>query len=93
MPMCSHWSIFLQAHESGVYNCGYGHGYSVREVVETVKEVTGVDFPVEETGRREGDPPVLVADSSKLKREIKWQPKYIDLSYIIETAWNWEKRI
>jgi len=49
--------------ESDVFNCGYGHGYSVKQVVETAKKVTGIDFPVEETGRREGDPAVLVADS------------------------------
>jgi len=78
---------------SAVYNCGYGHGYSVREVVEEAKRVTGVDFPVEETGRREGDPPELVADSSRLKRELNWKPKYDDLSYIIKTAWEWEKNL
>jgi UDP-glucose 4-epimerase len=56
--------------EGGVYNCGYGHGYTVREVVDTVKKVTGVDFPVEETGRRAGDAPVLVADSGAIRREL-----------------------
>lgn len=80
-------------HKSGVYNCGYGHGYSVREVVKAVKKVTGVDFPVVEAGRRPGDAPVLVADSSKLKRELNWQPKYDDLEYIVKTAWDWEKRL
>ncbi|MGQ9616057.1 MAG: UDP-glucose 4-epimerase GalE [Spirochaetota bacterium] len=79
--------------KSGVYNCGYGHGYSVREVVKAVKKVTGVDFPVVEAGRRPGDAPVLVANSSKLKRELNWQPKYDDLEYIVKTAWDWEKRL
>ncbi len=79
--------------ESGVYNCGYGHGYSVREVIEEAKRVTGIDFPVEETGRREGDPPELVADSTRLKKELSWKPKYDDLSYIIKTAWEWEKTV
>ncbi len=78
---------------SRVYNCGYGHGFSVREVVEAVKRVTGVDFPVVEVGRREGDPPCLVADSSRIRRELSWKPKYDDLDYIIETAWRWEKKL
>ena len=76
--------------ESDVFNCGYGHGYSVKQVVETAKKVTGIDFPVEETGRREGDPAVLVADSSKIKQKLGWKPKFDDLEYIIKTAWNWE---
>lgn len=75
-----------------VFNCGYGHGYSVREVVEEVKKTTGVDFPVVEADRREGDPPILVADSSRIKRELNWHPRNDDLSYIIETAWEWEKK-
>jgi len=79
--------------ESDIFNLGYGHGYSVKEVVRTVKEVTSIDFPVVESGRREGDPPSLVADSSKIKRKLLWEPKYDDLSYIIQTAWNWEKKL
>ncbi len=79
--------------KSRVYNCGYGHGYSVREVVDMVKEVTGVDFPVVEAPRREGDPPVLVADSTRIRNELGWSPKHDDLSYIIRTAWEWEKKL
>ena len=82
----------IQGGESDVFNCGYGHGYSVKEVVETAKRVTGVDFPVEDTGRREGDTPILIADSSKIRRQLNWKPKYDDLEYIIKTAWEWEKR-
>jgi len=78
---------------SDVFNIGYGYGYSVREVVKVVKEVTGIDFPVCEIGRREGDSPVLVADSSKIKEKFSWKPKYDDLSYIIDTAWKWEKKL
>lgn len=74
-----------------VINGGYGHGYSVREVVDTVRQVTGRDFPVEETGRRPGDPPALVADSSRLRSITGWKPRHDDLAYIIETAWNWEQ--
>ena len=78
---------------SNVFNCGYGHGYSVKEVVEKVKKVTGIDFQVRETARREGDPPVLTADSSKIKKELGWQPVHDDLEYIIKTAWDWEMKI
>lgn len=78
--------------KSVVMNCGYGSGFSVREVVDAAKRVTGIDFPVEETGRRAGDPPALIADSAKLKRETGWFPKYNDLEYIIRTAWEWERQ-
>lgn len=77
---------------SEVMNCGYGHGYSVREVVETAKKVTGKDFPVRNAVRRPGDPPVLVAESSKLRKMLHWQPRHDDLEYIIRTAWEWEKK-
>jgi len=80
------------AGESEVFNLGYGHGYSVREVVETARKVTGIDFPVEETGRREGDPPELVADSTRLKSRLNWEPRHDDLEFIIKTAWEWERR-
>jgi UDP-glucose 4-epimerase len=79
--------------ESDIFNCGYGHGYSVREVVNTAKNVTGIGFNVEEIGRRQGDPPALVADSSKIKQRLNWHPKYDDLEYIIKTAWQWEGKL
>jgi UDP-glucose 4-epimerase len=78
---------------SAVMNCGYGHGFSVREVVAGAKKVTGIDFPVEETARRDGDPPALVADSSRLRSATGWTPRYDDLEFIIKTAWDWEKRL
>jgi len=78
---------------SKVFNCGYGHGYSVKEVVDKVKEVTGIDFPVRYTDRRPGDPPVLVADSTKIRKELGWTPEHDDLGYIIRTAWEWEKKM
>ncbi len=80
----------LDGGNSDVFNCGYGHGYSVREVIETAKKITGIDFKVEEIERRPGDPASLVADSKKLKEKLKWFPKFDDLGYIIETAWKWE---
>jgi UDP-glucose 4-epimerase len=77
--------------ETLVMNCGYGHGYSVREVAAAVGKVTGVDFLIEETERRAGDPPVLVADSDLLRRMTGWTPRYDDLEFIIKTAWDWER--
>ena len=76
-----------------IMNCGYGHGFSVREVVEAAKTVTGIDFPVEEAPRRAGDPPALIADSTKLKRMTGWEPGHDDLKHIIKTAWEWEKKL
>jgi UDP-glucose 4-epimerase len=73
-------------------NCGYGHGYSVREVVDCAQKVAGVAFPVEETGRRAGDPPALVADSGRLRALTGWQPRHDDLEFIIRTAWEWERK-
>ncbi len=84
-------TYLLDGGESDVFNCGYGHGYSVREVIETARKMTGLNFPVQEAERRAGDPPVLVADSSKLKRKLNWTPRHDDLAYIIQTAWNWER--
>ncbi len=79
--------------KSDVFNCGYGHGYSVKEVVGVVKEVTGVNFPVVEADKRPGDPAELVADSMKLKERLGWQPQHDNLSFIVETAWRWEKKL
>jgi len=77
--------------QSDIFNCGYGHGYSVKEVIETVKEVSGVDFNVEIAPRREGDPAELVADSSRLQSMMQWKPKYDNLKQICEHALQWEK--
>ncbi|WP_163328995.1 UDP-glucose 4-epimerase GalE [Desulfurobacterium thermolithotrophum] len=82
----------LNGGSSEVFNCGYGRGFSVREVIDTAKKVTGIDFKVEETERRPGDPAILVADSSKLRKVLDWKPKFDDLEYIIRTAWNWERK-
>ena len=82
----------IETGETAIMNCGYGHGYSVREVVAAARKVTGIDFPVEETGRRAGDPPALVADSGLLRRLTGWQPRHDDLEFIIRTAWDWERK-
>ncbi len=76
---------------SEILNCGYGRGYSVREVVETVKKVTGRDFETVEAPRRPGDPPVLVAKAEKIRSLFGWKPRYDDLAFIIKTAWQWER--
>ena len=73
-------------------NCGYGHGANVREVVETVKRVSGVDFPVTEGPRRAGDPPGLIANADRIHAALDWQPKHDNLRFIVETAFNWERK-
>jgi UDP-glucose 4-epimerase len=78
---------------SAIFNCGYGSGYSVREVVTVAKRITGVDFAVTEAPRREGDPPSLVADSALIQSALGWRPRHNDLEYIIGTAWAWEQKI
>lgn len=83
----------LEDGKSDVFNCGYGHGYSVREVVSAAKKVTGINFVTENALLRSGDPPVLVADSSKMKKELNWKPRHDDLEYIIKTAWDWERKL
>ncbi|RJR24368.1 UDP-glucose 4-epimerase GalE [Candidatus Microgenomates bacterium] len=77
--------------ESNYFNVGTGQGYSNKEILNMVKEVTGVDFPVEVGPRREGDPDAIFADSSKAKTVLGWEPKHSDLKTIIESAWKWHK--
>jgi len=79
--------------ESDCFNLGNGSGFSVRQVIEVAKKITGVDFKVTETERRAGDPPELIADSKKAKEILKWEPKYFDLETIISSAWNWHKQL
>lgn len=79
----------LSDHEKLVYNVGSGNGFSVREVIETAKHVTGVNIPVIESPRRPGDSARLVASSGRIKRELGWKPEHDDLSEIIGSAWEW----
>jgi UDP-glucose 4-epimerase len=74
-----------------IYNLGTGHGYSVREVIETARRVTGHAIPATELPRRPGDAARLVASSEKIKRELGWKPKHDDLDEIISSAWEWHK--
>lgn len=77
---------------SAAFNCGYGHGYSVREVIDAARRVTAIDILVETASRRPGDPPALVADSRALRQKLGWAPRHDDLEYIVRTAWEWEKK-
>lgn len=86
-------SYLMNGKGPNVMNCGYGHGFSVREVIQVARRVTGVDFPVEETDRRPGDPPALTADSTRLRTLTGWLPRHDDLEFIIRTAWNWERKL
>lgn len=76
---------------SAVYNVGNGQGFSNREVVETAQRVTGRAIPVREAPRREGDPAALVASSDRARSELGWQPRFTDLTEIIESAWLWHQ--
>jgi UDP-glucose 4-epimerase len=78
---------------SNIFNVGYGHGYSVKQVIETVKRVSGVDFNIEIVERREGDPAELVADNAKIMQEMGWSPKYNNLELICKSALNWELKL
>ncbi len=74
-----------------IYNLGNGQGFSVREVVEVARKVTGHPVPVIESPRRAGDPAVLIASSEKIRRELGWQPRFPDLKAVVESAWQWHR--
>ena len=78
--------------DSKKYNAGTGRGFSVKEVLHAVEEVTGKKVPFVVGPRRDGDPPLLVADSSLLQKELGWKPEFSDLRTIVETAWAWASR-
>jgi UDP-glucose 4-epimerase len=81
------------ARQSRVYNCGYGIGHSVIDVIAAAKRVTGIDFPVVHAARRPGDPAALVADAGLIHRELGWKPDVPRLDEIVASAWNWEKKL
>jgi UDP-glucose 4-epimerase len=82
----------LETRDKVIYNIGNGTGFSVHEVIDSVKRVTGRAIPVEECPRRAGDPAVLVAGSEKIKRELGWKPRFADLDTIIASAWEWHQK-
>jgi UDP-glucose 4-epimerase len=79
--------------ESRTFNCGYGRGYSVLEVIDTVKRVTGVDFPVSTAGRRPGDAAAVVAGNGRILGELQWSPKLDNLETIVAHAYEWERKL
>ena len=78
--------------DSGVFNCGYGHGFSVREVIGAVEAAAGHKLEVRELPRRPGDPAIVVADPSKIKERLGWTPEYDCLDQIVRNALGWESR-
>jgi UDP-glucose 4-epimerase len=85
---------YLRANgKSVVLNCGYGHGYSVREVLKAVEDAAGRPLPITEKPRRAGDPPTLVARAEKIRSILGWQPRLDDLKTIVQTSLRWEERL
>ena len=78
---------------SATFNCGYGRGASVLEVIDSVRRVSGRDFPVEISGRRAGDPPALVANVDRIRSMLDWRPQFQDLDTIVAHAFAWERRL
>jgi UDP-glucose 4-epimerase len=78
---------------SATFNCGYGRGASVHEVIASVRRASGRDFAVETAGRRPGDPVALVADASRIKSTLDWHPQFNDLDTIVRHALSWERRL
>ena len=79
--------------ESATLNCGYGHGYSVREVLDTVSRVNGSPLTIHEEPRRAGDPPMLVARADRVREQLKWTPRHDDLEFIVRTSLEWERKL
>lgn len=82
-----------EGNDSDIFNCGYGHGFSVFEVLETMRKVSGVDFVADTKERRAGDPSILISDNSKICKVMNWNPKFDDLDLICKTALDWEKKL
>ncbi|MEL6438553.1 MAG: UDP-glucose 4-epimerase GalE [Cyanobacteria bacterium J06621_8] len=82
----------LAGGKSDIFNLGNGNGFSVREVIETAREVTGMDIPAIESDRRPGDAPILVGSSKKVRELLGWNPQYADLKVIIDHAWQWHQK-
>jgi UDP-glucose 4-epimerase len=78
--------------ETVAVNCGYGNGFSVKEVVDRVKKISGINFNVVEVERRPGDPASLTSKADMIHRIFKWKPNYNDLDFIVQTALEWERK-
>ena len=77
---------------SRTYNLGNGQGFTVKEVIETARQITGHPIPAKVGPRRPGDPPILVAGSDKVRKELDWKPVFPDLRSIMDSAWKWHQR-
>ena len=88
--MAAQW--LLDGGGSVIYNLGCQNGYSVREVIDIARKVTGHPIPAKESARRPGDPARLIASSEKIMSELGWKPRVEDLEKIIATAWNWHRK-
>jgi UDP-glucose 4-epimerase len=84
-------ALALENSSQLIYNLGNGQGFSVRQVIEVARKVTGHAIPVIESPRRAGDPAVLIASSEKIRRDLDWQPRFPDLKTIVESAWQWHR--
>lgn len=82
----------LQGGSSRVYNLGSEKGFSVKQMIDTAKTVTGIDFSVAEEARRAGDPAILIASSAKIRQELGWEPQHSNVEEIISSAWEWHKK-
>ena len=86
------YEYLSEKNQSNIFNLGNGQGYSVREIIDMCKKVTGRDFNVEIADRREGDPDFLIAVASKFENELGGKPKY-DLECIVSSAWKWHQKV
>lgn len=86
-------SYLKQGGDSTTLNCGYGHGYSVREVIQAVERACGKSLDIEEKPRRPGDPPRLIADARKIRDTLNWHPRYDNIDFIVRTSLQWEHRL
>ncbi len=90
--ICAIEKLF-EAKQNTIINLGYGHGYSVKEIIEAARKVTGHPIPEKVTPRRAGDPAALVAQNNKAKEVLGWEPKYDDIEFIIKTAYDYHKSV
>ncbi len=84
---------YLDNYESDIFNCGYGEGYSVDQIISTMKKVSGVDFEVQSGARRPGDSALLISNNTKIKEKMGWRPQYNNIEVICRTAFEWEQKL
>jgi UDP-glucose 4-epimerase len=90
--LCEAHLLAMNLDQSKQYNLGNGEGFSVLEVIQTAREITGHPVPSREETRRPGDPPILVGSAEKIKAELGWRPEYPEIGSIIQSAWDWHKK-